>query len=64
MRVIKEKHDDTPKEYLLVCWKCHSELAVTAKDTFAGQYNEPIVKCPVCGSYNDFNKDKMQVIEK
>jgi hypothetical protein len=61
MRIIKERHK-TLTEYLLVCCNCGSELGVTEKDCSAGLYNEPVIKCPVCKTYNDFNSKTLQVI--
>ena len=37
-------------------------MAVTGKDTICGQYNEPIVECPICKAYNDYNKSEMEFI--
>lgn len=54
MRILKEP-DVKTKEYKAVCWNCNAELAVTSKDTQAGQYNEPVVVCPYCHAYIDFD---------
>lgn len=63
MRVIEEKHNNRLKEYLLVCCNCGSKLGVTVKDTKAGQYNEQIVECPICGTYNNYDEKNMIFIK-
>ena len=61
MRILRQ---ETPKirEYKITCWHCKSELAVTRKDTLCGQWNEPVVECPVCSHYIDWNESEMEFI--
>ena len=63
MRVLVERHKDRLIEYSMTCYNCGSELAVTKKDITTGQYNEPMIKCPVCHYYNDWNPRKLKPLE-
>lgn len=53
MKVIKEGklHIEVPKQ--ITCRDCESVLEYTKQDITTGQYNEPIIICPVCGGYID-----------